>query len=100
MTLGFQLLDSSLNTLRSRVEVNQAKRDRTFQDTAAILGIGLAVASISGTPDEFCLAYNNPIISLIKNTPICEVQLLYSLFVGAIAALVTWIVILLITKIK
>ncbi len=49
---GLSLLDSLTNTVRAVIEVDRGKRDRTFQNTVAILGVGLAagsfVASIAG----------------------------------------------------
>ena len=47
-----QLLQDLINSSRAITEIDQAQRDRTFQNTVAILGVGLAagsfVASIAG----------------------------------------------------
>jgi hypothetical protein len=47
-----QLLQDLINSSRAITEIDQAERDRTFQNTIAILGVGLAagsfVASIAG----------------------------------------------------
>ena len=49
---GLQLLQDLINSSRAITEIDQAERDRTFQNTVAILGVGLAagsfVASIAG----------------------------------------------------
>src|SRR5919202_669480 len=49
---GLPLLQDLINSIRTITEIEQAKRDRTFQNTIAILGVGLAagsfVASIAG----------------------------------------------------
>jgi hypothetical protein len=49
---GLKLLEVSVNFIRAEVALNQAKRDRTFQNTIAIIGVGLAagsfIASIAG----------------------------------------------------
>ncbi len=46
MEMSSKWLDISINTLRSRVEVDQAEHDRTFQQAVAIVGVGLTTASL------------------------------------------------------
>ena len=52
LSLDLQLLQDLINSSRAITEIDQAERDRTFQNTVAILGAGLAagsfVASIAG----------------------------------------------------
>lgn len=43
---GLQLLQDLINSSRAITEIEQAERDRTFQNTVGILGAGLAVGSI------------------------------------------------------
>jgi len=52
LSFDLQLLQDLINSSRAITEIDQAERDRTFQNTVAILGVGLAagsfVASIAG----------------------------------------------------
>ncbi len=43
---GLQLLQDLINSSRAITEIEQAERDRTFQNTVGIIGAGLAVGSI------------------------------------------------------
>ena len=43
---GLQLLQDLINSSRAITEIEQAERDRNFQNTVGIIGAGLAVGSI------------------------------------------------------
>ena len=43
---GLTLLGDLINSIRGVTEIDQAERDRTFQNTVAIFGVGLAAGSI------------------------------------------------------
>ncbi|NER38170.1 MAG: hypothetical protein F6J93_30135 [Oscillatoria sp. SIO1A7] len=45
LSLGFQLLDTSINTLRSRVEVDKAVREGAFRNTISVLGLAISANS-------------------------------------------------------
>ncbi len=68
---GLQLLQDLINSSRAITEIEQAERDRTFQNTVGILGAGLAVGSIvasieipTGEKDNFL----NPPLDLALST--------------------------------
>lgn len=99
LSLGLSLLDSSINTLRSRVEVDSSERDRNFQNTVAIVGVGLSVSSlVASIPKPN--AESNLVRSVLVNSlqvpkPWLEptIALAYSVSIGFIAAALTWLVI-------
>ena len=45
-SLGVTLLGELINSIRGVTEIDQSERDRNFQNTVAILGVGLAAGSI------------------------------------------------------
>ncbi|MEG4334036.1 hypothetical protein QUB40_19180 [Microcoleus sp. AT9_A2] len=68
---GLQLLQDLINSSRAITEIEQAQRDRTFQNTVGIIGAGLAVGSIvasieipTGEKDNFL----NPHLNLALST--------------------------------
>ncbi|MBR8834157.1 MAG: hypothetical protein DSM106950_08975 [Stigonema ocellatum SAG 48.90 = DSM 106950] len=83
-------LDISTNTLRSRVEVDLVERDRTFQQAVAIVGVGLATASlVMSLKDDLNKFRNEPIRSTLTDSQIdvtclnIFIPLVYSIIAGS-----------------
>lgn len=100
LTLGLRLIDSSINTLRSRVEVDEAERDRIFQNGVAIIGVAFSASSLLGSLPEGSAWYSDPVGFFLANylqvpspwlLPLTE--LTYNLTVALIAGTLTWLVI-------
>lgn len=101
---GTGLQEKALSAIRARVEIEQAERDKRLQQGIAIVGIGLAFSGISaqspGKTVETILTYLSPNQSLDCPKAGLNPCLIYSgvyvLFhvgVGAIAALILWLII-------
>jgi hypothetical protein len=96
---GLRLIDSSINTLRSRVEIDQAERDRTFQNGVAIIGVGLATGSLVASLEKLGESNDDPVRSLLAKSPVPKfwldpaTPLVYGISLGIIAALLTWLLI-------
>ncbi len=94
-----RLIDSSINTLRSRVEIDQAERDRTFQNGVAIIGVGLATGSLVASLEKLGESNDDPVRSLLAKSPVPKfwldpaTPLVYGITLGIIAALLTWLLI-------
>ncbi|MFH7029363.1 MAG: hypothetical protein ACHBN1_29225 [Heteroscytonema crispum UTEX LB 1556] len=104
LNIGLTLLTDLINAIRGVTEIESSERDRTFQSTIAIVGVGFAgssfVASIAGqfpgatNPQE---AAKYPVGSLISELGVPEpwlsptVSATVSLGVGILAAFVTWL---------
>ncbi|MGJ5675489.1 MAG: hypothetical protein ACR9NN_18050 [Nostochopsis sp.] len=104
LNIGMTLLTDLINAIRGVTEIGSSERDRTFQSTIAIVGVGLAgssfVASIAGqfpgttNPQE---AAKYPVGSLVSSLGVPEpwlspaVSATVSLGVGILAAFVTWL---------
>lgn len=100
LKLGLSLLDSSINTLRSRVEVEEAKRDRTFQNAVAIIGIGFSASSLLDSLPQNGAGYSDPVRYLLVNylqvpSPWLNAAtgFVYELAVAFVAGGLTWLVI-------
>ncbi|MEG4456934.1 hypothetical protein [Microcoleus sp. N9_A1] len=68
---GLQLLQDLINSSRAITEIEQAQRDRTFQNTVGIIGAGLAVGSIVASieiPTEPNDNFLNPPLDLALST--------------------------------
>ena len=89
LMLALRLLDSSLTTLRSRMDVERANRDRIFQNVITIVGVGLGVASLVESSNGFC-EYFTTLVGL-QSSSICAVPLLCSVSFGIIASALTWL---------
>ena len=100
-----QLLQDLMNSIKTITEINQAERDRNFQNTVAIFGIGLTtgsiVASVCGqfpTNTEY-KALKNPVGSTLSawNVPkpwlVPALSLVFSLNAAVIAGVSTWLII-------
>jgi hypothetical protein len=88
MEMSSKWLDISINTLRSRVEVDQAERDRNFQNTVGIVGVGLATGSL-------VMSLKEELKPTFRNDPSFNIfiPLVYSIIAGVIASALTWLVI-------
>lgn len=68
---GLNLLEDLINSIRGVTELDQAQRDRNFQATVGVVGIGFALgalfASISG---HFPTAYNDKYVIDIATSPV------------------------------
>jgi hypothetical protein len=103
---GMMLVTDLTNAIRAVTEIERAERDRAFQSTVAIVGVGLAAssfaASIAGqfpgatNPKE---AAKYPVGSAISQLGVPEpwlspaVSVTVSVGVGILAAIVTWLII-------
>jgi hypothetical protein len=102
---GVQLLQDLMNSIKTITEINQAERDRNFQNTVAIFGIGLTtgsiVASICGQfpTNDLKKASENPVGSTLSawNVPqswlVPALSLVFSLSAAVIAGASTWLII-------
>jgi len=104
LNIGLELLNNLINSIRGLTEIESSERDRNFQSTIAIVGVGLAasslVASITGQfpgAADAKQAAKYPVGSLISHMRVPEpwlppaVSVTISLGVGILAALVTWL---------
>jgi hypothetical protein len=60
MQLGLQLLENTINAIRSRIEVEKSERDRKFKELVAVAGSGIATVSLlkdsgKGCTEDFIL---------------------------------------------
>lgn len=106
LNIGLTLITDLINAIRGVTEIERSERDRNFQSTIAIVGVGLAassfVASITGqfpgatNPKE---AVKYPVGSVICQLGVPEswifpaVSVTVSLGVGILAGFVTWLAI-------
>lgn len=104
LDIGLALVTDLINAIRGVTEIERSERDRAFQSTIAIVGVGLAassfVASIAGQfpgatdPKE---AAKYPVGSVIYQLGVPEpwlspaVSATVSVGVGILAAFVTWL---------
>ena len=100
LKLGLNLLDSSINMLRSRVEVDDAERDRIFQTAVAIIGVGFSASSLLGSIPEGGVGYSDPVRYLLVHylqvpSPWLNslTELVYNLVIALVAGGLTWLVI-------
>lgn len=99
MELGLRLLEDTINAVRSRVELDKAERDRNFQDTVAVIGVGWTVGSFVASLDKLGEDKQDPIRLLISHSQLVPkpwvepaIPLTYTLTVALAAALVTWLI--------
>ncbi len=104
LNIGLTLVTDLINSIRGVTEIESSERDRAFQSTVAIVGVGLAassfVASIAGqfpgatNPKE---AAKYPVGSFLSQHGVPEpwlspaVSATVSVGVGIVAAFVTWL---------
>ncbi len=67
---GLELLGKALDSIRAIVEIEQAERDRSLENTIQILGIGLGGgAIISGIIIQYISESNNPLAAIFPKNP-------------------------------
>lgn len=55
LTPGKELFNELTNTIRATAEVEQAKSDRTLQNTIAIVGVGIGAAGVAATASPYLI---------------------------------------------
>ena len=101
-TPGLDVLKGITDTIRGIVEIEQAQRDRQFQEIVGVAGMGIAaaslVASVSGeVPSE--MKQYPPINTLISPFHLTDagatslVALSLSIILGGVSSFFTWIII-------
>lgn len=100
LSSGLPLLQDLINSIRTITEIDQAQRDRTFQNTVAIVGVGLAVGSFVVSLEKLGENKDDPVrLFLDKSVPVPKfwlepaIPLVYGLGLGIVAAALTWLVI-------
>jgi hypothetical protein len=103
---GMTLFTDLANAIRAVTEIERSERDRAFQNTVAIVGVGLAAGSLAvsiagqfpdATKPQDAAKY--PVGSLLLQLGVTEswispaVLTTVSLGVGIMAAVVTWLII-------
>ncbi|CCQ62952.1 hypothetical protein [Crocosphaera watsonii] len=69
MELGLRLLESNINIIRSRIEAEKAKSDRSFQNLVTVVGTGTALMALIDDEGKKC----NAITEVIPNQLIVKV---------------------------
>lgn len=99
LSLDLQLLQDLINSSRAITEIDQAERDRTFQNGVAIIGVGLATGSLVASLEKLGEPNDDPVRSLLAKSPVPKfwidpaTPLIYGISLGIIAALLTWLLI-------
>ncbi len=94
-----KLLENTISAIRSRVEVAKAERDRNFQDSIAILGVGWSVASFLPSPDKLSENANDPVRMFLTQSPFPPawvkpaIPLVYKVSIALVAAALAWLLI-------
>ncbi len=84
MQLGLQLLEDTINSTRSRIEVEKSEREHNFQELVAVAGAGIATVSLLKDPAKDCK-------DIFKQVHLfCEYPFSFSLIVGIIVGLIVW----------
>ena len=90
--LGLRLLEDNINAIRTQVETEKAKSDRNFQELIAVVGSGVAVASLAGL--NVTTEYNSicqSIFSMLGGQfSLCQYTLVYKFILALIASLLVW----------
>jgi hypothetical protein len=90
MQLGLQLLEDTINSIRSRIEVEKSERDRNFQELVAVTGSVIATVSLLQSPaKEFCSKESTK--DIFPNIPhFCKYPFSFSLAFAFIVGFVVW----------
>jgi hypothetical protein len=90
MQLGLQLLEDTINSIRSRIEIEKAERDRNFQELVAVAGSAIATVSLLQSPaKDFCS--KESMKDIFPKIPyFCEYPFSFSLAFAFIIGLVVW----------
>ena len=54
MELGLRLLETTINAIRSQIELEKAQRDRNFQNLVTLIGAGTAVTALIDFEGKKC----------------------------------------------
>ncbi|WP_334866069.1 hypothetical protein [Nostoc sp.] len=84
MQLGLQLLEDTINSTRSRVEVEKSERERNFQELVAVAGAGIATVSLVRETAKGC----DDIFKQVNF--FCKYPLSGSLILGIIVGFMVW----------
>ncbi len=99
LSFDLQLLQDLINSSRAITDIDQAERDRTFQNGVAIIGVGLATSSLVASLEKLGEANDDPVRSLLVKSPVPKfwidpaTPLIYGISLGITAALLTWLLI-------
>lgn len=90
MQLGLKLLEDTINTIRSRIEIEKSERDRNFQELVAIAGSTIATVSLLKDPaKDFCGKDN--LKDIFPKIPhFCEYPFSFSLAFAIIVGFIVW----------
>ncbi|MEH2259783.1 hypothetical protein [Nostoc sp.] len=90
MQLGLQLLEDTINSTRSRIEVEKSERERNFQELVAVAGAGIATVSLLKDPaKDFCS--KESMKDIFPKIPyFCDYPFSSSLMVGIIVGFMVW----------
>jgi len=86
MQLGLQLLEDTINTTRSRIEVEKSERERNFQELVAVAGAGIATVSLVKETAKDC----KDIFQFKQVHFFCNYPLSASLIIGIIVGFMVW----------
>ena len=86
MQLGLQLLEDTINSTRSRIEVDKSERERNFQELVAVAGAGIATVSLVRETAKDC----KDIFQFKQVNFFCNYPLSASLIVGIIVGFIVW----------
>ncbi|NEP82841.1 MAG: hypothetical protein F6K17_05100 [Okeania sp. SIO3C4] len=84
---GLKLLEGNINPIRSQVEIEKAKNDRTFQELISVVGTAVAVVSFIGD-DAQKQCESLPLLP--KNSQVCENTLIFKLIIIVAASIFVW----------
>jgi undecaprenyl pyrophosphate synthase len=93
MQLGLRLLENNINAIRSRLELDKAEREKTFQTLVTIVGGGIAVAKLVDTKGDQCRTLLTP-----KYASICEKPYVGSVITPIVVILIFGVILWWLTK--
>ncbi|KAB8330567.1 hypothetical protein SD80_028300 [Scytonema tolypothrichoides VB-61278] len=90
---GSSLLEQAISSIRGIVEIEQAERDRSLENTIQVVGVGLgAGAIVSGVVTQHIDKINQPLSAILPKNPLYAsllLSILATLFFGWLALLWT-----------
>ncbi|GAB1544251.1 hypothetical protein NUACC21_69270 [Scytonema sp. NUACC21] len=99
LSKGLQMLEIAVNFIRAEVEVGQAQNGQNFQDTVAIVGVGLAAGSMVASLEKLGEAKTDPVRTVLAKSlgnsktwwfeP--AIPLIYGVGAAILAAVLTWL---------
>ena len=76
--LGLRLLENNINAIRSQTEIEKAKVDRDFKELITVVGIGVAIAGLTGdNAATECKSIFNDRFFLCQNTFVYNITLVF-----------------------